>query len=73
MPVYIFGTEVTMKAKVNSKRVMKRLADQKSDRQKITLYLSRGLYEDLKDSCGEFAPSQVIEELIRDFLTGLKK
>ena len=64
-----------MKAKkVNSHEVMKRLSDQKSDRQKITLYLSRKLYEELKDTCGEkFAPSQVIEELIRDFLAGLKK
>ena len=63
-----------MKTKVDSKAVMKRLADQKSDREKITLYLSRSLYDDLKDTCGkDYAPSQVIEELIRDFLAGLKK
>lgn len=59
--------------KVNSQNVMQRLVEQKSDRQKITLYLSRKLYEELKENCDGFAPSQVIEELIRDFLSGLKK
>jgi hypothetical protein len=58
--------------KITSRQVIKRLTAQKSDRQKITLYLSRKLYEQLKLNCGDFAPSQVIEELIREFLAGLK-
>lgn len=57
--------------KVNSKALLKRLQEQKSDRQKITLYLSRSLYEDLKKHSGEVAPSQVIEELIKEFLEDL--
>lgn len=59
--------------KVDSKKLIKRLKDQKTDRQKITLYLSRPLYEELKKSSQGIAPSQVIEELIREFLEDLKK
>lgn len=64
---------MTTRKKVDSQKLLKRLKDQKSDRQKITLYLSRELYEELKKKGGDIAPSQIIEELIRDFLEGLGK
>lgn len=59
--------------KVDSQKLIKRLKEQKTDRQRITLYLSRNLYEDLKKSSQGVAPSQVIEELIKEFLQGLEK
>lgn len=58
--------------RIDSKKVLKRLQAQKNDREKITLYLSRQLYEQLRESSGSVAPSQVIEELIKEFLAGLK-
>jgi hypothetical protein len=64
---------MALKKRINSKQLLKRLNDQKSDRQKITLYLSRQLYDQLKANSGEIAPSQVIEELIKEFLFDLKK
>ncbi|MCB0349723.1 MAG: hypothetical protein KDD38_00985 [Bdellovibrionales bacterium] len=59
------------KKKIDSHKIMKRLESKKSDRQKITLYLSRQLYEDLKKKCRDVAPSQIIEELVREFIAGL--
>ena len=63
------------KPKVNAKRIMEKLHGQKSDRKKITLYLSRKLYEELKarTETEHIAPSQIIEELIKAFLEDLDK
>ncbi len=59
------------KKKIDSRKIIQKLERQKSDRQKITLYLSRQLYEDLRKKCKDVAPSQVIEELIKEFIEGL--
>lgn len=60
------------KQKVNRRGILKKLQDQKSDRGKVTLYLSRQLMGDFKKQCGDFSPSQVIEELMREFIANSK-
>jgi hypothetical protein len=59
--------------KIESKALIKRLEDQKHDRKKITLFLSGALFEKFKKSCGDFSASQVMEELMREFIAGAKK
>ena len=63
-----------MQAKINGQEILKKLSV-KSDRAKTTLYLSKSLYEEFKLHCGEVASSQVLEELMRQFVasTGRKK
>ncbi len=55
-------------AKINKQRVLKRLVARKSDRKATTLYLSRSLYERFQKACGEHSASEVMEEMMREFL-----
>lgn len=60
--------------KIDGKQLLERLAAaEKSDRGRITLYLSKTLYEDFKKGCGKVPVSVVIEEMMREFLKSLKK
>lgn len=59
--------------KVNAKGILQKLEKERSDREKITLYLSRSLYEEFKSTCGDVAASQVIEELMRQVLESANK
>lgn len=58
----------------SGKALIKRLAKEK-DRKKVSLYLSEGLYEDFKRQCKKngLAASAVMEELMREFLSSVKK
>lgn len=61
-----------MAAKIDGKQILKKLSV-KSDRNRITLYLSKSLYEEFKDHCNDVTPSQVIEELMRQFIATTPK
>lgn len=43
------------------------------DREKVSLYLSRALYERFKRACGSAPASRVMEELMKRFLDDLTK
>jgi len=49
--------------KVNSKKILKKAKEQESDRERVTLYLSKRIYADFRKVCAleEVAPSKVIE------------
>jgi len=53
--------------KIDGRNILARLSRDKSDRKRVTLYLSKKVYEDFSGSCGDIAASQVIEELMRQF------
>ena len=57
----------TMQPKINGQEILKKLSV-KSDRTKTTFYISKSLYEEFKRHCGEIASSQVLEELMRQFV-----
>jgi hypothetical protein len=59
--------------KIDGKKILQKLSQEKSDRQKVTLYLSKGLFEEFKKGCGDIAASQVVEELMRQFNESVKK
>ena len=59
--------------KVDGKQLLKKLKSDKSDRGKVNMYLSKGLYEDFKKCCGDVPASQVMEELMRQFIESVKK
>jgi len=60
--------------KIDGKAMLKKLADAKGDRKKVSLYLSKSLYEAFKESCGEkVSASETMEELMRTFIESLKK
>lgn len=55
--------------KIDGKEVLERLAAaKKQDRTKVSLYLSKSLYEDFKQACGDIPASVVLEDLIQQFL-----
>lgn len=59
--------------KIDGKALLKKLAESKSDRKKVSLYLSESLYEKFKSSCGEDASaSEMMEELMRLFIESVK-
>lgn len=53
--------------KVDRKKILEKIAKEKTDRVKVSLYLSRQLYKDFKSKCGKGNVSQVMEELMRLF------
>lgn len=54
--------------KVNAKVIKRRLDERKSDRMKVTLYLSKSLYSEFKKKCKPHAASAVIEEIMKGFI-----
>jgi hypothetical protein len=59
---------------IDGKEILARLAAaKKTDKDKVTLYLSRSLYRSFKDMCGEIPASVVIEELMKEFLDSTKR
>lgn len=58
--------------KIDGKKILKDLEKEKSDRQRVTLYLSQNLYSDFRKNCGSVAPSQVIEKLMAQFVESVK-
>ena len=59
---------------IDGRNILRRLSiSKKSDRERVSLYLSHGLYKEFKKNCDEISPSQVMEELMREFLNSLPK
>lgn len=58
---------VTMEAN----KIIKKLKT-KSDRERVSLYLSSSLLKEFRSYCGNIAPSKVIEELMREFIESAK-
>lgn len=61
-----------MTAKIDGKEILKKLSV-KSDRARTTLYLSKSVYADFKKHCADVAPSQVVEELMKQFVASTPK
>lgn len=62
--------------KINGKEILERLAEaNQNDRGKTTLYLSKKVYQDFKKVCedSEVPTSQVLEELMKQFVEGVKR
>lgn len=56
-----------MQPKINGQEILKKLSV-KSDRTKTTFYISKSVYEDFKRHCADVSASQVLEELMRQFV-----
>ena len=56
-----------MQPKIDGQEILKKLSV-KSDRTKTTFYISKAVYEDFKHHCADVTPSQVLEELMRQFV-----
>ena len=60
--------------KIDGKGILAKLSvGKKSDREKTSLYLSKSVYEAFKKACGDVPTSQVLEELMQQFLSSLKQ
>ena len=64
-----------MKKSINAKKVLKKVREEKSDRQKVTVYLSKSKYDEFKAVCENegLATSKVFEEIISSFLESNRK
>ena len=59
--------------KIDGKKILERLAaGKRGDRTKVSLYLSESLYSEFKERCGEIPASQVMEELMKEFIASTK-
>lgn len=56
---------------MNAKRILDKLTLE-DDREKVSLYLSKSLYEKFKRVCGAAPASRVMEELMKDFIEDLR-
>ena len=59
--------------KVDAKAIKENVRSKESDRKKLSFYLSGSLYEQFKIACDELPASQVLEELMRAFISSGKK
>ena len=60
--------------KVNGNEILRRLSQgKKDDRTKVSLYLSKSLYEQFRKACGDVPASQVMEELMRLFNESVRR
>lgn len=64
--------------KINGKAIVKKLAKEKNDRKKVSLYLSSNLYDNFTKACkkNDVPASKVMEELMQSFvnsLSGIKR
>jgi hypothetical protein len=54
---------------IDGKKLLEKLsAARKEDRGRVTLYLSKPLYEEFRSRCGDIPASVVLEELLREFV-----
>lgn len=58
-----------MAKKSSAEALIAQLANDKGDREKTSLYLSKSLYAAFKKKCGKAPASRVLEELIKEFLS----
>lgn len=57
-----------MTKKSNADALIASMANDRDDREKTSLYLSKSLYKAFKKKCGNAPASRVLEVLIREFL-----
>lgn len=60
-----------MRKKVNGKTILKRLREA-DDRAKVSLYLSKKVFNDFKEACSDVSASKVMEELMTEFIISCK-
>jgi hypothetical protein len=54
---------------IDGKKILEKLAAaRKEERGRVTLYLSKAIYEEFRARCGDIPPSVVLEELLREFV-----
>lgn len=59
---------------IDAKKTLSKLKKVRGgNRGSVTLYMDKDLFAKFKESCGDIAPSAVIEDFIQDFLDSLKK
>ena len=59
--------------KIDGRAILKKLADERHDRKKTSLYISARLFDEFKTACGEEdSPSTVLEELMRGFVESMR-
>ena len=58
--------------KINAKSIIEKL-ETEDDREKTSFYLSKRIYNQFKKACGKAPASKVVEELMKQFLEGLKE
>lgn len=58
--------------KINKDKILKRLDENKNDRGKVTLYLSKKLLNDFRAQCDKHSVSLVVEELMKEFISNSK-
>ncbi|MDZ4662967.1 MAG: hypothetical protein SGJ18_15245 [Pseudomonadota bacterium] len=63
---------MTIEARINANKILDKLSLEE-DREKVSLYLSRSLYERFKKVCGSAPASRVMEELMKSFMEDLSK
>jgi hypothetical protein len=60
--------------KIDGKEILEKLSvGRKNDREKTSMYLSKAIYEAFKKACGDVPTSQVVEELMQQFVDSLKR
>lgn len=63
---------MTIEARIDAQKILDKLSLEE-DREKVSLYLSRKLYERFKKACGTAPASRVMEELMKSFMEDLTK
>jgi hypothetical protein len=57
---------------IKYKKTIERLRGE-ADRESMSLYISRTVFNEFKKACENVTPSRVLEELMRDFVDSYKK
>lgn len=55
--------------RINGQAINKRLDNAKSDRGRLTVYISKSLFQAFKMHCGEHSASAVLEELMKEYIS----
>jgi hypothetical protein len=53
---------------INRKRIEKRIRDRQTDKKVTTFYISQKVLADFKKACGDLSISEVVEELMKEYL-----
>ena len=56
---------------MDAKKIIEKLRGE-ADRQRVSLYLSQSILAEFRKACGDVAPSQVMEEMMKDFIQSSK-
>ncbi len=58
---------------IDGSKILAKVKANKSDRKNVTLYLSEAVYKKFQAACGELSASEVLEELLKEFIATSKK